>query len=53
MFSYDGKLCVGVNADYDRVADLEVFTQLLAESVRELVADARRRMRRLKLVGGA
>jgi len=53
MFSYDGKLCVGVNADYDRVADLDVFTGLLAESVRELVSEARRRVRKLKLVGDA
>jgi WS/DGAT/MGAT family acyltransferase len=53
MFSYDGKLCVGVNADFDRVADLDTFTALLAESVRELVAEARRRGRKLKLVGGA
>jgi hypothetical protein len=53
MFSYDGKLSVGVNADFDRVGDLEVLTQLLAESVRELVAEARRRGRKLKLVGGA
>jgi WS/DGAT/MGAT family acyltransferase len=51
MFSYDGKLCVGVNADYDRVADLDVFTRLLAESVRELVAAAKRKSRPLKVVG--
>ena len=43
MFSYDGKLCIGVNADYDRVADLDVFTALLAESIAELVGEARRR----------
>ena len=53
MFSYDGKLCVGVNADYDRVADLGAFTALLAESMRELVSEARRRARKLKLVSGA
>jgi hypothetical protein len=53
MFSYDGKLCIGVNADYDRVADLDAFTALLADSLRELVREARRRARRLKLVGGA
>ena len=53
MFSYDGKLCIGVNADYDRVADLDAFTGLLAESLRELVAEARKRARKLKLVGGA
>jgi WS/DGAT/MGAT family acyltransferase len=53
MFSYDGKLCIGVNADYDRVADLDVFTALLADSLRELVREARRRARRLKLVSGA
>jgi WS/DGAT/MGAT family acyltransferase len=53
MFSYDGKLCIGVNADYDRVADLDAFTALLAESMRELVAAARRRARKLKLVSDA
>ena len=53
MFSYDGKLCIGVNADYDRVADLDAFTALLADSLRELVREARRRARRLKLVNGA
>ena len=53
MFSYDGKLCIGVNADYDRVADLEAFTALLEESLRELVNEARRRARKLKLVSGA
>lgn len=53
MFSYDGKLCIGVNADYDRVADLDTFTALLAESLRELVNEARRRARKLKLVSGA
>jgi WS/DGAT/MGAT family acyltransferase len=53
MFSYDGKLCIGVNADYDRVTDLDEFTRLLAESMRELVAEARRRARKLKLVSGA
>jgi hypothetical protein len=53
MFSYDGKLCIGVNADYDRVADLDVFTALLAESIAELVSEARRRARKLKLVSGS
>jgi hypothetical protein len=53
MFSYDGKLCVGVNADYDRVPDLEAFTALLGDSLHELVAEARRGARKLKLVGGA
>ena len=53
MFSYDGKLCVGINADYDRVADLDAFAALLAESMRELVAAARRRARKLKLVSDA
>jgi WS/DGAT/MGAT family acyltransferase len=53
MFSYEGKLCIGVNADFDRVPDLDAFTALLAESLRELVAAARRRARKLKLVGGA
>lgn len=53
VFSYDGKLCIGVNADYDRVTDLDAFTALLAEAMRELVAAARRRARKLKLVRDA
>ena len=53
MFSYDGKLCIGVNADYDRVADLDAFAGLLAEAMRELVSAARRRARKLKLVSDA
>ena len=53
MFSYDGKLCIGVNADYDRVADLDAFAALLAEAMRELVSAARRRARKLKLVSDA
>ena len=53
VLSYDGKLCIGVNADFDRVADLDAFTALLAESMRDLVNAARRGARKLKLVGGA
>ena len=50
VFSYDGKLCVGVNADFDRVLDLERFRELLAESFGELTGEARRRVRPLALV---
>ncbi len=50
LLSYDGKLCVGVNADYDRVPDLERVTALLADSYRELAREARRRARPLALV---
>ena len=50
VFSYDGKLCIGVNADFDRVSDLAGFTALLGESFRELAREARRQGRRLALV---
>jgi WS/DGAT/MGAT family acyltransferase len=50
VFSYDGKLCIGVNADYDRVADLDRFTAKLGDSIRELVREARRQTRALTLV---
>ncbi len=50
VFSYDGKLCVGFNADFDRVPDLALFRELFAESYRELVREADRRGRRLALV---
>jgi len=39
LFSYDGKLHVGLNADYDLVPDLGTFTALFAQSFMAL-ADA-------------
>jgi diacylglycerol O-acyltransferase / wax synthase len=42
LFSYDGKLCWGFNADYDLVPDLEPFVQLVREAADELLAVARR-----------
>ena len=37
LFSYDGKLHVGLNADYDLVPDLSTFTALFAQSFMALV----------------
>ena len=42
LFSYDGKLCWGVNADWDLVPDLERFVACLEESFAELRNVARR-----------
>jgi diacylglycerol O-acyltransferase len=42
LFSYDGKLCWGVNADWDLVPDLDAFVACLDESFEELRALARR-----------
>jgi WS/DGAT/MGAT family acyltransferase len=53
VLSYDGKLCLGLNADFDRVGDLALFRENLAESFRELVREAQRRRARLTLVRGA
>ena len=50
VLSYDGKLCVGLNADFDRVADLALFREQLAESFTELVREAQRRRARLSVV---
>ncbi len=52
VLSYDGKLCVGLNADFDRVADpdLTLFREAFAESFQELVREAQRRRARLTLV---
>jgi diacylglycerol O-acyltransferase / wax synthase len=50
VLSYDGKLCVGLNADFDRVADLALFGEALVESFRELVREAQRRRARLSVV---
>jgi WS/DGAT/MGAT family acyltransferase len=50
VLSYDGKLCVGLNADFDRVADLALFREAVAESFAELVREAQRRRARLSVV---
>ena len=50
VLSYDGKLCVGLNADFDRVADLALFREQVAESFAELVREAQRRRARLSVV---
>ncbi len=42
LFSYDGKLCWGFNADWDLVPDLELFVGFVRESFDELRAIARR-----------
>ena len=53
VISYDQKLCVTTNADFDRVVDLEDFGEALQASFRELVSAARRRDRQLALVDTA
>jgi WS/DGAT/MGAT family acyltransferase len=50
ILSYDGKLCVGLNADFDRVADLALFREAVAESFAELLREAKKRKSRLSLV---
>ena len=50
ILSYDGKLFIGLNADFDRVADLALFREGLAESFAELVREAKRRKARLSVV---
>jgi diacylglycerol O-acyltransferase len=50
VMSYDGKLCWGLDADFDRVRDLEVLREALVESFRELVREAARRGGRLSVV---
>jgi len=41
VLSYMGKLCWGVNADWDRIPDLDVFTAALKRSFEELRAAAK------------
>jgi WS/DGAT/MGAT family acyltransferase len=50
VLSYDGRLCVGLNADFDRVADLALFGEAFRESFAELVREAHRRRARLSVV---
>jgi diacylglycerol O-acyltransferase / wax synthase len=42
LFSYDGKLCWGFNADWDLVPDLDQFVGFVRESFEELQGIARR-----------
>ena len=42
LFSYDGKLCWGFNADYDLVPDLDAFVGFVRESFEELQGIANR-----------
>jgi WS/DGAT/MGAT family acyltransferase len=42
LFSYDGKLCWGFNADYDLVPDLDQFVGFVRDSFEELQGIARR-----------
>ena len=50
VMSYDRKLCITTNADFDRVVDLDRFGEALEASFRELASAARRRDRQLALV---
>ena len=40
LFSYDGKLCWGFNAEYQMVADLRIFVEAVESSFRELATAA-------------
>jgi hypothetical protein len=51
VMSYDGRICVGLNADYDRVPDLARFADALEASFRELRLAASRARRRFAVVG--
>ncbi len=53
VMSYDGKLCWGLNADFDRLHDLDRMASALASSLRELRSAAARRRGSLSVVGGA
>jgi len=53
LFSYDGKLCWGFNADYDLVPDLDAFVGFVRESFEELQAIARRARPEPKRAGAA
>jgi len=51
--SYDGKLCWGLNADYDLVPDLALFSDAIRESFAKLVRAAAHHQTPLSVVGGA
>lgn len=46
LFSYNGSLCWGFNADWDLVPDLDVFVAAVEQSFAELYAAATRKVRR-------
>jgi diacylglycerol O-acyltransferase / wax synthase len=50
ILSYDGKLCWGLNADFDLVPDLPLFTAAIAESFDELRRAAAREAMPLRAV---
>jgi WS/DGAT/MGAT family acyltransferase len=50
VLSYEGKLFVALNADFDRVADLALFRDAVAESFAELLREAQKRRARLSVV---
>jgi diacylglycerol O-acyltransferase len=50
VFSYDGRLCWGLNADFDLLPDLDRFRGALDRAFRELVRAARGRETRLEVV---
>lgn len=51
VMSYEGRLCFGLNADFDLVGDLNLFTEALKSSFEELVRESSRRGRSIALVG--
>lgn len=53
IFSYDGRLCWGFNADFDLLPDLDRFVAAVEGSFRELVRVARGESRSLALVPAA
>lgn len=50
VFGYDGRLCWSLNADFDRVRDLDRFTRAIAQAHRELLRAASRSRGSLALV---
>ena len=50
--SYDGKLCVGINADFDLVPEVAELGNAMLHAVTELAQVSRRRGRRLEAVRG-
>lgn len=52
IMSYDGKLCWGLNADFDLVPDLSLFSDAIRESFQALVRAAAHRETPLSVVGG-
>jgi WS/DGAT/MGAT family acyltransferase len=53
VLSYDGKLCWGLNADFDLVPDLTLFTDAVRESFAALVRAAAHQQTPLSVVGGS